>query len=85
MNDGELYREQGYVLARGVFDEAEVEEMRGAIDRILESVAGSEHDETTSGAPRKSGTRSCSRAFTTCSTTTPHSRARLRILAWPPC
>jgi phytanoyl-CoA hydroxylase len=45
VNDGDLYRERGYVLARGVFDEREVEEMRAAIDRILASVAGSEHDE----------------------------------------
>jgi phytanoyl-CoA hydroxylase len=45
VNDGDLYREQGYVFARGVFSAAEVEEMRAAIDRILAAVAGSEYDE----------------------------------------
>jgi phytanoyl-CoA hydroxylase len=35
MNHGEHYRARGYVLARGVFDEPEVEEMRDAIDAIL--------------------------------------------------
>lgn len=44
-DDGAFYREQGYLLARAVFDEAEVEEMRAAIDRILDGVAGSEHDQ----------------------------------------
>jgi phytanoyl-CoA hydroxylase len=43
--DAAFYREHGYLLARGVFDESELEEMRAAIDRILETVAGSEHDE----------------------------------------
>ena len=41
--DGDFYREHGYVLVRGVFDQGEVEEMRGAIDRILETVASSGH------------------------------------------
>jgi len=42
--EGDFYREHGYVLVRNVFDEREAEEMRGAIDRILESVASTEHD-----------------------------------------
>src|SRR3954471_2259236 len=42
--DGDFYREHGYVLVHGVFDEREVDEMRGAIDRILEGVAATEHD-----------------------------------------
>src|SRR3954468_13824826 len=42
--DGDFYREHGYVLVRSVFDEREVEEMRGAIDRILDGVAATEHD-----------------------------------------
>jgi len=42
--DGDFYREHGYVLVRGVFDEREVEEMRRAIDSILEGVASTEHD-----------------------------------------
>ena len=42
--DGDFYREHGYVLVHGVFDEREVEEMRAAIDRILEGVAATEHD-----------------------------------------
>jgi hypothetical protein len=45
MNDLDAYRERGYVLARSVFDEREVMEMRDAIDRILDTVAGSEYDE----------------------------------------
>ena len=42
--DGDFYRENGYVLVRSVFDQDEIEEMRGAIDRILETVAASGHD-----------------------------------------
>lgn len=42
--DADFYREHGYVLVRSVFDEREVEDMRGAIDGILESVAATEHD-----------------------------------------
>ena len=45
MSAGDFYREHGYVHARGVFEVGEVEEMRAAIERILEHVAGSEHDE----------------------------------------
>ena len=40
------YRENGYVLVRSVFDGDEVEEMRDAIDRILETVAATEHDKS---------------------------------------
>jgi phytanoyl-CoA hydroxylase len=39
-----FYRENGYLLVRGVFDAAEVDDMRDAIARILESVGGTEHD-----------------------------------------
>jgi phytanoyl-CoA hydroxylase len=39
------YREHGFVHAAGVFDAGEVEEMRAAIDRILDDVAGTKHDE----------------------------------------
>jgi ectoine hydroxylase-related dioxygenase (phytanoyl-CoA dioxygenase family) len=42
--DGDFYREHGYVLVHGVFDEREVEEMRRAIERILDGVAATEHD-----------------------------------------
>jgi len=44
MTDGAFYRENGYVLARGVFDTGEVQEMRDAIARILDTVGGTEHD-----------------------------------------
>jgi ectoine hydroxylase-related dioxygenase (phytanoyl-CoA dioxygenase family) len=44
VTDAAFYREHGYLHARGVFDEREVEEMRRAIDRILERVGGTEHD-----------------------------------------
>jgi phytanoyl-CoA hydroxylase len=40
----EHYEEHGYLLARGVFDAAEVEEMRDAISRILEAVDGTSND-----------------------------------------
>ena len=43
-DDVAFYRDRGYLLCRGVFDEREVEEMRDGIARILESVEGSEHD-----------------------------------------
>ncbi len=45
MSDAAFYREHGYLLAKGVFGAAEVEEMREAIGRILDAVAGTEHDE----------------------------------------
>jgi phytanoyl-CoA hydroxylase len=44
MNEGDVYRDQGYLHARGVFSPDEVEQMRAAIDRILAGVAGTEHD-----------------------------------------
>jgi ectoine hydroxylase-related dioxygenase (phytanoyl-CoA dioxygenase family) len=43
-NAGEFYRDNGYVLAPGVFDAREVQEMRDAIARILDGVRGTEHD-----------------------------------------
>ena len=43
-SDVDFYRANGYVLCAGVFDAAEVEEMRAALDLILESVSGTEHD-----------------------------------------
>ena len=62
--DGDFYREHGYVLVRSVFDEHEVEEMRGAIDRILET---RRRDRARHGATRgrASTSRSSSRASTT--------------------
>jgi phytanoyl-CoA hydroxylase len=44
MNEADFYRENGYVHARGVFDAAEVDEMRTAIDRILADVEGTAND-----------------------------------------
>jgi phytanoyl-CoA hydroxylase len=44
VTDADFYREQGYLHARGVFDDDEVEEMRAAIDRILDDVEGTAHD-----------------------------------------
>jgi ectoine hydroxylase-related dioxygenase (phytanoyl-CoA dioxygenase family) len=41
---GSAYREQGYVLVRGVFSSQEVDEMREAVDGILDRVAGTQHD-----------------------------------------
>jgi ectoine hydroxylase-related dioxygenase (phytanoyl-CoA dioxygenase family) len=40
----EVYEENGYLLVPGVFSAAEVEEMRTALARILETVAATEHD-----------------------------------------
>jgi phytanoyl-CoA hydroxylase len=45
-DDADFYREHGYVLVRGVFDRTEVEEMRDAIARILETVAATGHDKS---------------------------------------
>jgi ectoine hydroxylase-related dioxygenase (phytanoyl-CoA dioxygenase family) len=42
--EADFYRENGYLLVRGVLDEREVDEMRVAIDRILETVAATGHD-----------------------------------------
>jgi phytanoyl-CoA hydroxylase len=44
MSHADFYAEHGYVHARGVFDAAEVEEMRAALGRILADVEGTEHD-----------------------------------------
>jgi phytanoyl-CoA hydroxylase len=41
----EFFSESGYLHVRNVFDPREVEEMREAIERILDAVAGTEHDE----------------------------------------
>ncbi len=43
-DDTAFYRDNGYLLVPGVFDAAEVEEMREAIARILENVEGTAHD-----------------------------------------
>jgi phytanoyl-CoA hydroxylase len=43
-DDTAFYRDNGYLLVPGVFDAAEVEEMREAIARILENVRGTSHD-----------------------------------------
>jgi ectoine hydroxylase-related dioxygenase (phytanoyl-CoA dioxygenase family) len=40
----QFYEENGYLLVPGVFSTAEVEAMRDAIARILETVAATEHD-----------------------------------------
>jgi phytanoyl-CoA hydroxylase len=40
----QFYEENGYLLVPGVFSAGEVEEMRDAIARILETVAATEHD-----------------------------------------
>ena len=44
--EADSYRENGYVLVRSVFDQDEVEEMRDAIGRILETVAATAHDKS---------------------------------------
>ena len=43
-DDVTFYRDQGYLLCRGVFDQADVEAMRRAIAAILEGVEGSADD-----------------------------------------
>jgi phytanoyl-CoA hydroxylase len=42
--DAAFYRENGYVHVPGVFDAAEVDEMRDAVTRIIDNVGGTEHD-----------------------------------------
>ena len=44
MSDAEFFREHGYLHVRSAFDAAEVDDMREALDRILASVEGTEHD-----------------------------------------
>jgi len=39
-----FYRENGYVLVPGVFDDREVRAMRDGLDRILDAVSGTAHD-----------------------------------------
>lgn len=41
----EFFRGNGYLLCRDVFDEREIEEMRVALDGVLERVEGTKHDE----------------------------------------
>ncbi|MGI9111075.1 MAG: phytanoyl-CoA dioxygenase family protein [Gaiellaceae bacterium] len=43
--DVDFFQDNGYLLCRDVYDAGEVEEMRGALERILETVAGTTHDE----------------------------------------
>jgi ectoine hydroxylase-related dioxygenase (phytanoyl-CoA dioxygenase family) len=45
MSDADFYRENGYLHVSGVFDAAEIREMRDAIDRILADVEGTANDE----------------------------------------
>jgi phytanoyl-CoA hydroxylase len=45
VNDRDFYAEHGYLHARGIFDAGEIEELRAALERILATVAGTEHDE----------------------------------------
>lgn len=44
-NDAEFYKQNGYVLVKGVFSREEVEEMRGAVERIIQRAALSRKDE----------------------------------------
>lgn len=42
--DVEFYKENGYLLVKGVFNREEVEEMRGAVDRIVKKAAEAKLD-----------------------------------------
>jgi ectoine hydroxylase-related dioxygenase (phytanoyl-CoA dioxygenase family) len=42
--DAQFYKENGYLLVRGVFSPEEVAEMRGAVDRIIDRAAKSKYD-----------------------------------------
>lgn len=42
--DIDFYKENGYFLAKGVFTESEVEDMREAVDAIIRRAAGSKYD-----------------------------------------
>jgi ectoine hydroxylase-related dioxygenase (phytanoyl-CoA dioxygenase family) len=42
--DVDFYKENGYLLVRGVFSQEEVEEMRKAVDSIIEKAARSKYD-----------------------------------------
>ncbi|TBL78550.1 phytanoyl-CoA dioxygenase family protein [Paenibacillus thalictri] len=43
-DDVDFYKEQGYLLVRGVFKQAEVEQMRKAVDGIIHRAAQSKYD-----------------------------------------
>lgn len=43
--DVQFYKENGYLLVRGVFNQEEVEEMRGAIDKIIQRAAQAKADQ----------------------------------------
>jgi phytanoyl-CoA hydroxylase len=44
LEDVEFYKENGYLLVKGVFNQQEVEEMRNAVERILVKAAASKFD-----------------------------------------
>jgi phytanoyl-CoA hydroxylase len=44
MSEADFYREHGYLHVRKLFDAGEVEEMRAAIDQILDGVEGTAND-----------------------------------------
>jgi len=44
-HDVDFYKENGYLLVKGVFGQAEVEEMRGAVERIIQRAAQAKRDE----------------------------------------
>lgn len=39
-----FFRENGYLVCRGVFDDAEVEELRRGVDAVISAAAGSRFD-----------------------------------------
>ncbi|TYP78936.1 phytanoyl-CoA dioxygenase family protein [Paenibacillus methanolicus] len=43
--DAEFYKENGYVLVRGVFGPEEVEQMRGAVERTIRKAAAAKFDD----------------------------------------
>src|SRR5262245_63513580 len=56
MSQASFYGENGYLLVRGLFDGAEVDELRAAVERVLERVAGGEHDHNHAWPGVESGT-----------------------------
>lgn len=44
MDKVQFYKHNGYYLAKGVFSQGEVEEMRGAVERIIKRAAKAKAD-----------------------------------------
>jgi ectoine hydroxylase-related dioxygenase (phytanoyl-CoA dioxygenase family) len=54
-DDAAFFREHGYLLCKGVFADAEVEELRGAVEGVLARAAGTDADRNHAWAAAQAG------------------------------